>query len=79
MERIGVHDNFFDLGGHSLLATQIISRVREVFLLDVGLREFLDNPTLAGLAECIEVHLLESDKRRSDLDGGPEEREQIKL
>ena len=28
LERIGVHDNFFDLGGHSLKATQVVSRLQ---------------------------------------------------
>ena len=29
VERVGVHDNFFDLGGHSLLVPQVQSRLRE--------------------------------------------------
>jgi acyl carrier protein len=37
IERVGVNDNFFDVGGHSLLATQIISRVRDVFKIDLPL------------------------------------------
>jgi acyl carrier protein len=27
VERIGVHDNFFDIGGHSLLSVRLISRL----------------------------------------------------
>ena len=50
LERIGVHDNFFDLGGHSLLATQIISRIRNVFHVQFPLFSFLESPTIAELA-----------------------------
>jgi amino acid adenylation domain-containing protein len=55
LEQIGVQDNFFELGGHSLVATQIISRLRNVFYLDIPLRILFDNPTVAGLSECIDL------------------------
>lgn len=52
-ERVGLNDHFFELGGHSLLATQVMSRVREVFDEDVGLKKLFENPTIEGLAEAI--------------------------
>ena len=53
LERVGIHDNFFELGGHSLLATQIISRIRNIFRVQMPLHSFLETPTVAGLAEKI--------------------------
>ncbi|MEB3279243.1 MAG: amino acid adenylation domain-containing protein [Lyngbya sp.] len=55
IERIGVKDNFFDLGGHSLLATQVISRLSDVFSVELSLQNFLEYPTVASLAQNIEV------------------------
>ena len=52
--QIGIDDNFFDLGGHSLLTTQLISRVRELFKMELPLRQVFQQPTIAALASVIE-------------------------
>ncbi|CAM3845459.1 non-ribosomal peptide synthetase [Kibdelosporangium persicum] len=50
VERIGIHDDFFDLGGHSLAMMRVITRLRETQGLRLTFRSFLEKPTIAGLA-----------------------------
>jgi acyl carrier protein len=60
LERVGVHDDFFDLGGHSLMAVQILFQIRKHFQLDLPLKMLLaDGCTIAGLAQAIQEHQLE--------------------
>ena len=55
IQRIGIHDSFFELGGDSLLAVQLNSRLRETFRVDFSVHNFFDAPTIAQMAEFIQT------------------------
>jgi amino acid adenylation domain-containing protein len=57
VDHLGIQDNFFDLGGHSLLGTQIFSRIQRNFSVALPLRHLFETPTVAGVAEKLEVLL----------------------
>src|SRR5262249_23057447 len=50
IEKIGIEDNFFELGGHSILATQVMSRVRNIFGVEVPVRAIFESPSVQELA-----------------------------
>jgi amino acid adenylation domain-containing protein len=47
-------DNFFRLGGHSLMGAQLIARIRNVFGVELSLRQLFGNPTIAELSNEVE-------------------------
>ncbi len=50
---IGIEDNFFVLGGNSLLATQVVSKIQQVFQVEVPLKIFFEKPTIVELGNHI--------------------------
>lgn len=56
--RIGMHESFFDLGGSSLLGIQLHTRIKEQFEVELVLKDLLENPTIAAMAELVELTIL---------------------
>ncbi|MFE9564782.1 amino acid adenylation domain-containing protein, partial [Streptomyces sp. NPDC006487] len=50
VERVGVHDGFFDLGGDSIRVVSLIGALREAGF-DIGVREIFEGRTVAAVAE----------------------------
>lgn len=59
VEKIGIHDNFFQLGGDSILAAQVISQVREQMNVELVLLGLFNAPTVAETALVIEGIMIE--------------------
>ncbi|MET7798190.1 amino acid adenylation domain-containing protein [Streptomyces decoyicus] len=50
VERVGVHDNFFDLGGNSIVAIRVVSRAHQALGVQLSPRLLFDAPTVAEMA-----------------------------
>ena len=60
VEAVGIHENFFELGGHSLLAVQLLSRVRQIYAVDLSLEVVYSGEFMvAELAKAIELKEIE--------------------
>ncbi|MDN3356431.1 amino acid adenylation domain-containing protein [Actinomadura sp. DC4] len=49
LDRVGVHDNFFEVGGHSLRAVQLVNQVERLTGIRISLRDLFLSPTIAGI------------------------------
>lgn len=65
IKQLGVYDNFFQVGGNSLLATQVASRLRTKFQVEVPLEAVFDITTVEGLAEFVELLIIDEIERAS--------------
>jgi len=50
LDRVGMHDPFFELGGDSLLAARVVSRAVDALGVDVPVAQLLDAHTVAAMA-----------------------------
>ena len=57
VERVGIHDNFFDLGGDSLLVVQVMARLRHAFSIELPLRAMFDTASASDLARLVEKEI----------------------
>jgi acyl transferase domain-containing protein/acyl carrier protein len=75
-EKIGVYDNFFHLNGDSLTATQLITRLKEIYPVDIAMQDFFEEPTIDHLAQVVKTLLIEKiknlspEEKKSFLSGG---------
>jgi len=64
--KAGIHDDFFALGGSSLLAVGVVSRLITELKLELPVRDFFANPTIASQAKHIH-EMLKAENIKSDI------------
>jgi amino acid adenylation domain-containing protein len=53
LDRVSIHDNFFDLGGHSLLAVKVVARVEKALGQKLPVISIFQLPTISELAPLL--------------------------
>jgi amino acid adenylation domain-containing protein len=53
VEKVGIHDNFFDLGGHSLLVVQVHRKLQETLQRSFLMTEMFKYPTISSIVEYL--------------------------
>ena len=56
IEKVSSEDDFFELGGASVVATQIVSRLRQMFQMELPAVLLFDAPTIEKLARYMIEH-----------------------
>lgn len=78
VDRVGLHDNFFDIGGHSLLMAQVHSQLREIFKRDMPLIKMFEHPTISSLALFLSREQSEQNTFKQSYDRALKQREGLK-
>ncbi|TXH76237.1 MAG: amino acid adenylation domain-containing protein, partial [Lysobacteraceae bacterium] len=55
LERIGIHDNFFDVGGTSLHIVSLKQKIRDDIGIEVSITDLFTYPTIAKLADHLSI------------------------
>jgi amino acid adenylation domain-containing protein len=76
LEKIGIHDNFFEIGGHSLLLVKVHSQLQEILKAELSTLDLFRYPTINSLAEYLSsspnttVFLQENDTQAEKISSG---------
>lgn len=54
LNRVSIHDNFFDLGGTSLQAIRLFTRIKRGFESNLSAGQLLQSPTISELANLVD-------------------------
>nr|NIT60074.1 amino acid adenylation domain-containing protein [Fodinibius sp.]NIY28657.1 amino acid adenylation domain-containing protein [Fodinibius sp.] len=70
IDKVGLHDNFFDLGAHSFLLTEIHSKLRNLLNKEISLIDMFKYPTVSSLVRYFsdetDVPSLQQSKDRAE-------------
>ncbi|WP_430058812.1 amino acid adenylation domain-containing protein [Paenibacillus alvei] len=69
LERIGIHDNFFDAGGHSLKLIQMIGEARRRLNVDISFSAAFAYPTVMELADHLQSGSSSDDLAKQPTEG----------
>jgi acyl-CoA synthetase (AMP-forming)/AMP-acid ligase II/acyl carrier protein len=64
VDRVGIHDDFFELGGDSLLVSHVIARVGDVLDAEIEPSHFFEAPTVAEMAARLETLIRAGQEQR---------------
>ncbi|MEG4073438.1 amino acid adenylation domain-containing protein [Microcoleus sp. Pol14C2] len=53
LDRVGIHDNFFEIGGNSLMTLQVAVQLRDLLATDLPVVKLFQHPTIAQLANYL--------------------------
>jgi len=66
VERVGIHNNFFDLGGYSLLIIRVQAKLSECFDQKISMVELFEHPTIHTLAQHLMKQTKQTTQNRAD-------------
>jgi acyl carrier protein len=66
IDRVGVHDSFFELGGDSVLAAQVLSLAQKTFGIRINAQDAFKAFTIERLAEMLEVEIFKKIEEMSE-------------